>query len=362
MSAKNGSTTAVTETHVKTGPGGSDRRFEWREFDQLDLKHLTRTDMGDLQALAKSIKEKGVVNPPIVNLQNQACNGGRRVRAAKLAGLTGCLCQIVDASPLDYEHIDDLAKRSSLSERAMHAEKKRKEEAKLRQGRRNDLLQQAEGTEPAAKGVAVRDEVAREFGFPSSTTMDRAIKVVRSGVKELIQLMDAGEITLTRAEEIAKLTKDQQIREIDNLKKGRSKEPTQPRAKKAAGGKLLDPAGTEVPEGLKDVFLDRSLEAFKRAAGEALEASRLGVQFGQLAGKAWIIPYLPVERTAKHIQAAVDNLSAVLEAAQNALPYCVCPTCKGEGKADGSKCKSCRGAGWLTLWRLEDLRKQKVLK
>lgn len=58
------------------------------ELEKIHWPHRYREDFGDLETLADTIREKGVLQPITVTPDFELLAGERRVRAAKLAGLT----------------------------------------------------------------------------------------------------------------------------------------------------------------------------------------------------------------------------------------------------------------------------------
>lgn len=84
---------------------------------EIPLEHLhdspfqKRTDYGDLNALAESIKERGILQPLIIRALAKAADGyevvggHRRKRAAEIAGLKSVPCRLIEASDLQAEEL-----------------------------------------------------------------------------------------------------------------------------------------------------------------------------------------------------------------------------------------------------------------
>lgn len=70
-----------------------------------------RTDYGDLEAFAASIKERGILQPLLIRAFEKAADGyeiiagHRRARAAKLAGLKSVPCRLMEANDLQAEEL-----------------------------------------------------------------------------------------------------------------------------------------------------------------------------------------------------------------------------------------------------------------
>src|SRR3990167_9779084 len=77
------------------------------DIAKVKVKDRSRNDMGDLQGLTESIKDKGMIVPLILNGKMELRAGGRRIIAAKAAGLKKVPCLIrADADALDGLEIE----------------------------------------------------------------------------------------------------------------------------------------------------------------------------------------------------------------------------------------------------------------
>lgn len=56
------------------------------KIDSVIVKKRIRKDNGNIQALANSLKEHGLINPIIINTKKELLAGFRRLSAAKMAG------------------------------------------------------------------------------------------------------------------------------------------------------------------------------------------------------------------------------------------------------------------------------------
>ena len=75
-------------------------------IDSIILDERYRKDLGDISGLTESIKEKGVLQPITVNQDMVLLAGGRRVTAAKAAGLTKIPALVRDQTDMEYATID----------------------------------------------------------------------------------------------------------------------------------------------------------------------------------------------------------------------------------------------------------------
>src|SRR5215831_14010020 len=76
-------------------------------LDSIKVGERFRKDMGDIEGLAHSIKEKGLLQPITVDLHYNLVAGGRRLAAARLAGVTTIPCVIRKITDeLDFREIE----------------------------------------------------------------------------------------------------------------------------------------------------------------------------------------------------------------------------------------------------------------
>jgi len=75
---------------VEQAPGKRKREMKVHDLpiEQVVIGERFRKDMGDLEGLTNSVKEKGILQPITVDTEYMLIAGGRRIEAAKLAGLT----------------------------------------------------------------------------------------------------------------------------------------------------------------------------------------------------------------------------------------------------------------------------------
>ena len=82
-------------------------KLQYIPIAKIKVRDRSRENLGDIQGLAESIKDKGLIVPLIVNSKMELRAGGRRITAAKVAGLTSVPCLIrEDADTLDGLEIE----------------------------------------------------------------------------------------------------------------------------------------------------------------------------------------------------------------------------------------------------------------
>lgn len=180
--------------------------------DQIKIQNRIRKEYGDIEELAKSIREVGLLHPIIITKDYILITGERRLMAAKKLGWKEIKAEIMTATNREKQLLIEIAeneKRKDFtpSERIAYGrelEQIEKLKAKERQatstgGEKPQL--RFHGTQ-AEKGKA-REKVGEKVGL-SGTSYYRAKKVVESGDKELIDKMDSGEIGIATAYERVK--------------------------------------------------------------------------------------------------------------------------------------------------------------
>jgi ParB family chromosome partitioning protein len=169
-----------------------------------------RKDMGDLAGLAASIEKQGLLQPVGVTETNDLVFGERRLRACRdILGWTEIPARVVNVtSILDGEHDEnEVRKDFTPSERVAIAEAVRAALGE-RKGQRTDLRHTDNGPEVGE----TRDIAAKKAGFGSGKQYERAKSVTEKGVPELVEKMDAGEVSVSAAAVIAKQEPSEQAR------------------------------------------------------------------------------------------------------------------------------------------------------
>lgn len=175
-----------------------------------------RKDMGDLQSLADSIREVGLLQPIGVTKNNGLVYGHRRLLAARdLLGWKEITAVIVDLDSIvsgEYAE-NEIRKDFTLSERdsirrAIDAEEKAK--AKERQKRKPESVQQNSAEQKPkqpdrTKQPQSRTAAAKRVGLGSHDTASKVAKVVDKGSPELVKAMDKGAVSVNAAAKLADL-------------------------------------------------------------------------------------------------------------------------------------------------------------
>ena len=173
-------------------------------------------DDEDMEQLAESIRQQGVLNPimvrPLDTGEYEVISGHRRLHACKKAGIEmipAFVCSM-DRSEAVVAMVDSNLHREKLlpSEKAFAY--KMKMEALKHQGQRTDLTLGQVGTKLRS------DEIIAQRSGESRNQVQRYIRLTNL-IPSILQKVDSGEIALTPAVELSYLDKDTQEIVLDAM-------------------------------------------------------------------------------------------------------------------------------------------------
>jgi ParB family chromosome partitioning protein len=94
-------------------------------LDEIIVKKRVRKEMGDIVALAESMKRYGLMNPIVLNNRKQLIAGGRRLEAARYLGWRTISAVILDVNDglfmLEYEVEENLQRQNFSAEELVQA-------------------------------------------------------------------------------------------------------------------------------------------------------------------------------------------------------------------------------------------------
>lgn len=206
------------------------------KIDEIIIGSRARKDLGDLQELADSIKENGLLQPIAIDAEGFLIDGQRRIEAVKLLGWTEIEAhKLTINDQLNTEfYKNELRKSFTLSERLTFAEKlehvvKARSRRKMYEagkygslgGRGNKKLLGKSLAAISRKGVASRDVIAKMVGI-SPNTLRKVKEIVNAKenpeYKDLIEKMDQADEVESAYQELKK--RKSKICEINELPKG----------------------------------------------------------------------------------------------------------------------------------------------
>ncbi|MDR2176666.1 MAG: ParB N-terminal domain-containing protein [Treponema sp.] len=97
-------------------------------IEDIVVKNRIRRDMGDIAALAESLRKFGQISPIVISKKNVLIAGGRRLEAAKSLGwrtINAVVADIPDGiSPLEYEVEENLRRQDFNPEESGEASRR----------------------------------------------------------------------------------------------------------------------------------------------------------------------------------------------------------------------------------------------
>ena len=97
-------------------------------INDIKVKKRIRKEMGDISALAESMKRFGQISPILITKKNVLIAGGRRLEAARSLGwmtINAVVAEIPDElTRLEYEQEENIQRRDFTAEEAAEVAKK----------------------------------------------------------------------------------------------------------------------------------------------------------------------------------------------------------------------------------------------
>lgn len=233
-------------------------------IEHVVVQDRFRKDFGDLDGLAASIKELGLLQPIGIDAGYRLVFGERRLRACQLLGHSEIKVRFVNLDSLLKGELaeNEFRKDFTPSERVAIGAAI---EAEL-QGRNHRPEQSVENFPQLPQGPT-RDLVAKATGFGNGKTYEQAKKVVQEAAPELVEAMDRGEASVSAAAALLGTSKEDQARVATEGKKAIQKAAKQAKTSKI---EVVQPAGT--PHVLQVVnAMDLLLRHMQREGMDAAE-------------------------------------------------------------------------------------------
>lgn len=277
-------------------------------IDLINTHGRFRKDFGDMDSLAASIKEIGLLQPIGIDSGYQLVFGERRLRAFKLLGRTTIPARFVNLDSLIKGELaeNDCRKDFTPSERvaigeAIEEELRGRNLATLKQNAEVENFPQRETPEGKT-----RDLVAKATGFGNGKTYEQAKKVTNEAAPELVQAMDDGRASVSAAALLLTLPKAEQATVAVGDKKAIQQAAKKAQAKKRDALPDVKPVGTPhvlqvinamdvllrhmqrdgmSPAEMADVFLDE-VDLSEPAIADRIKATRPVMQeLGRIAAE-----------------------------------------------------------------------------
>ena len=184
------------------------------EIGTIKIGTRFRKDMGDLQSLADSIQELGLLQPVGLTHDFELIWGHRRLEAFKLLGRESIPCRIIDIDDKVHGEYaeNEIRKDFTVSERKSISEEKERRLNK-RNGSNQHKRKHEEGCQISDNPPVIGrsdDEAAKAGGFGSRDTYHKVKKAVDHGSASLVSALDDGKVSINTAADIATLPPQEQ--------------------------------------------------------------------------------------------------------------------------------------------------------
>ena len=194
---------------------------------KIKVKDRIRKEQGNIEELAKNIKENNLINPIVITPDNELIAGARRLKACKLLGWDEIEVKIMDIT--DYEDKlmievseNELRKDFTFSEKLEWAEKIERIERIKAEERSKANLKQNQNTDvqnfARRENKKTREKVAEKVGLGSGETYRKAKYIANNADKELINKLDKEQISIHGAYQNLKEEKEKLAEENQSLK------------------------------------------------------------------------------------------------------------------------------------------------
>jgi ParB family chromosome partitioning protein len=193
------------------------------QIEDVKVGERFRKDLGDVQALAKSIEELGLLQPIVVNeATNELIAGHRRLEACKLLGWKEIPANAVNLENMVRGEYAENAFRKEFTVTEMVAIKRAIEPIEREQAKERQLA--GKPVEESAKGQT-RDRIASSLGV-SHDTLSKAEIIVEAAeheperYKELVERVDKKEVSINKAYNEIKPRKSKDAKDVVFLPEG----------------------------------------------------------------------------------------------------------------------------------------------
>lgn len=186
-------------------------------LEKIRIADRIRKDNGDIDALAESIRERGLINPITVMETSDGSyaliaglrrlEAVRRLQQDEISATVLSPLEADEALMLEYAENEE-RKSFTVTERLAYAERikaieREKANQRMKAGKKMDEADPVGNCPQGEKSGKSREIIAQKAGFSSEKQMRRAEKLAEKR-PDLLERIDNGELTIGRAETIMK--------------------------------------------------------------------------------------------------------------------------------------------------------------
>ena len=177
-------------------------------INEIKVNDRIRKDFGNIEELANDIKENGLINPPVVTPDNELIAGERRLKACKSLGYQQIEVRVMSIRDALHQlklEISENENRKDFSfnekmtwSKMLEEEYKKiaKENQATSTGGNNPQLRQKSDK---AENIRTDEIVAKETGFGSRDTYNKAKYIADNATEDMIKDLDDGKLSINKA-------------------------------------------------------------------------------------------------------------------------------------------------------------------
>ena len=213
---------------------------------EIGTRH--RQDMGDLRELADSIAAVGLLQPIVITGGNELVCGERRCAVRDLLKRDFIKATVVDIESIASGEFaeNEIRKQFTASERVAIAAAVKAEAGERRGGNPNRRVETERDKSPICEpGKRTAELAAKQAGFSSRKSLERAERVVELGTPELVAAMDEGRVSSHGAAQIAELPEEEQDEALAEALSSPWQGPAEDQAKREACDGRQEPDATQ---------------------------------------------------------------------------------------------------------------------
>ena len=173
------------------------------DIGKIAVRDRIRKDFGDIEELAKDIKENGLINPPVVTPDMELIAGERRLRAMKSLGYPQVEVRVMTVQDALHQLKLEISenenrKEFSFSEKMEWAERLKTEYSKIAEANQKANLINSSSVSSETLG-RVDQKVAEEVGLGSYSKLHKAEYIKANADEEMIRQLDDGQLSVNAA-------------------------------------------------------------------------------------------------------------------------------------------------------------------
>lgn len=167
------------------------------DINKIIIKDRIRKDFGNIEELAKDIKENGLINPPVVTPEYVLIAGERRTKACQVLNYSQIEVRVMTVKDALHQlklEISENENRKdfSFSEKMQWAEQLKDEYSKIAKKNQGGRIR-------ASTPIDSNKQVAKDVGFGNKETYRQAKYIYENGNEDLIKQLDEGQLSINKA-------------------------------------------------------------------------------------------------------------------------------------------------------------------